>query len=315
MKTKFLIVTGICLPCMWVIASRAIAVPANACKASIHVPTRVNMGDTRVLPIMVEVKTSDGLPFSGQIDLDVEYGQFLNADGSTSNSPISVQVKEGRVDPIVSLEHNDGVSYPLRIYATTGPISNRRLLGYAEVDIRFPRYIQVRAPALSARADGMEYLVVFANVKDQYEDPMADLKVRVRFISPKGEDLQLSAVTNEKGDARIELPPSTRAGYATCQVLSGTLASQIVELLYTEQQSAMVPLRDAVPQMQAKLHWRSATHTAIAAAPGLRLEVREGASTALLNGNRIPLGTAARLKDGRIEVPVLFLRQVIGLKV
>jgi len=317
MKRGYQISVMVCALSMYIAVSPVSALRVSLYKATIDAAEEIILGNTDTVSFKVAITTPQGLPFSsdrdGPVELWATYGQFIKPDGTISDSPMSVQVENGEFQAAVSLKGFDIVPHPLTIRVTKGPYEDHELLGEAKVNVLYPASVAVSdASSLSAAADGAAHPVANVIFKDQFGQPLKGLQVRVLGYSEDGEIL---GNTDDRGEARIRLPARTQAGYYTYQVQGGSISSPIIWVLCTKGQIPTMPLRNGVSRAKAQLIWDSTSRTASAESPLFQVRVREGESHALLNGNRIPLGTAARLKDGRIEVPVLFLRQVIGLKV
>lgn len=74
----------------------------------------------------------------------------------------------------------------------------------------------------------------------------------------------------------------------------------------------MLPLRKIFEIFSMKVEWDQETETALIHDDEHQIKIREGATTAQVNGTEIPLYTPAIVLQGRMYVPVRFIAESIG---
>jgi len=306
MRSPLVVTATICLLLVVPACSVASASAKVTYQATFDLPSEIQTHKVQVLPITVRVAAPDGQAFSGKVDLWAGAGAFLKEDGAPSSDyPFPVEVKAGVGHARLSFEGKEDWRSPLVLTATLGPYLESVVLGRAEAKIRYQESIEVSASVPAVPADGLASPVVAVVIKDQFGDPLEDVKVIARF-KHSGRKTDVVARTGKDGVARVSLLPSAHPGYALGQVLTSRLASVMLPVLYREPDPEMIPLREVAERSGAKVAWDAATRTAVIATGGLRLHITEGKEVAVRDGQAIPLGAAARMRDGHLEVPAAF---------
>lgn len=77
----------------------------------------------------------------------------------------------------------------------------------------------------------------------------------------------------------------------------------------------LVPLRFIGEALEVAVDWEAETKTASLSGPGTAIRLAAGSSEALVNGRAVELPTPARIKDGRILVPLRFVSVALGATV
>lgn len=316
MKHRTIIYVVTCLVTIFITGNAARSWRASDYKAVIRAPGEIRLDKTKIVPISLDVTTPEGMPYFSEVEGPIELwaisGKFVKADGTSAYSPFTVPVARGRAEAVLSLEDYDSLPSPLIICVTRGT-GDREVLGQAAVHIRYPERITLSTPALTASADGLSRPVVSVLIEDQFGQPLEDVVVTARFRSPR-EKRTLSGSTDVTGNASIELPASETEGYASGQLVTERLASPMFTVVYANSKTTMVPLREVAGKMGARLQWDATQHVAIVRDGDVQLTVRVGESVAQYNGNPVPLAVPAQLTEGRVWVPLLFMREVAGYK-
>ncbi len=96
--------------------------------------------------------------------------------------------------------------------------------------------------------------------------------------------------------------------------LNGQVVMQGVATV-VENGRVLIPLRDILDGLGAKVDWLPDTREAIITGGSHTITLKVGDSTAVVDGKEIAMDAPARISDGRILVPLRFLSENIGAKV
>lgn len=84
---------------------------------------------------------------------------------------------------------------------------------------------------------------------------------------------------------------------------------------YIAQGRVLVPMRGILDPLGYKVHWQEHTQTVLAISEDTTISLPINSRFAIVNNKRIPLDTAATIKDGRTFVPLRFLSEYSGAEV
>lgn len=79
--------------------------------------------------------------------------------------------------------------------------------------------------------------------------------------------------------------------------------------------NGMVPLRAVAEAAGAKVEWYHETQTAVVTRNDVRLVLHAGEAFASINGTEVPVGARVGLENGRLMIPLPFLKAALGIEV
>lgn len=198
-------------------------------KAIFQAPTEVNMAQTSEIRVTVEIRTPEGKPYSGPVDLWSTSAAFKSSNGKLVDSPISVNAVDGKARATISLDMIDGGSVSsCRVDATM----DMYLCGSTWIKLRYPDNIST-SDVQSVKADGITSPGATVLVKDQYGNPLDNVPVDLRYKIPNGRQVKTTIKTNSTGIVNIILPPSKKAGIGYIHACAPHLSDRQVKLVYT----------------------------------------------------------------------------------
>ena len=286
---------------------------------TIEGPTDIRFDKTKTVPFTIKVTTPDKKPYSGTIEVWPGYAHFVepSEQEDTSEPNISekngqmkyIQVTNGKASGEVSLV---GFGLPNRNLSITAGLDHTTL-GQLDVMVRYPKLTTVSEGISVAKCDGVSHATFNATVVDQVGEPLDDVDVNIQLYSSTGKTHEFVKKTDSDGIARIAIPGDDKPGYWVAQATTKNTASQETTMLYTDDPTNLQPIRDIIESKGLKLEWDKVTSTAVCR--GLGLSVRLGEKVAWIGGRSVPLGSKVQIRNGRIELPKLFVQWRIGSKV
>jgi hypothetical protein len=291
--------------CLISISDLAFAWEKSECYAKLIAPSVIRLDKQKIIPIELQVLTPEGEPYSGPVTFSAQWARFLTADGKYVFSLFTMEAANGKAAVTLSLEGRNEYPSPLKIFASLG---REELLAEAAIQVLYPANYSISADVPAVVADGKQRPRVSVMIFDQYDQPLNDVDATVLFKESGREKLQDMATTDLAGVADISLPASTQVGYATCQVLNDFITTPQIMLLYVDKTISQLPLREIASSLGYRVNWDSRRRETSLVGAKHKIVIREGQTIAKVDGASIPLGETAKVRDGKIQVPALFVR-------
>jgi hypothetical protein len=285
-------------------------------QTELQVPKEINWANDRTLHVVARIMDADGMPFGDYVRINADYAFFVDDEGKLSGTKSFLPDKKGCIEGLLDIPESGAYAGKLTIYIEhqTDPLNNPytvEVLAKAEIQVRLPQQIIFSEQSvLYAQNDGLSRPMVLATVYDQFNEPMANTKVRIQLDDVERIIQENIVMTDAAGNVAFYLPASRRKGIATVQMLTGSIASEIPLILYQSPDTEMVSLRLSAEKAGCRVNWDAKTRTVRVRGDGLNLQVRQGKPQVLLNGKSILLAAVPRFRNGILEIPSEFLKEL-----